>query len=69
MDMFLFCLSCNPTFYYYYYYIFLSLLVKFVFTFDCRVSFADPVAVRHALEILSELATKDPHGAAIALGD
>ncbi|XP_048329676.2 uncharacterized protein LOC107417568 [Ziziphus jujuba] len=32
------------------------------------VSFADPVAVRHALEILSELATKDPHGAAIALG-
>lgn len=36
---------------------------------DHRVSFADPVAVRHALEILSELATKDPQGVAIALGD
>ncbi|KAJ6732052.1 SH3 DOMAIN-CONTAINING PROTEIN [Salix purpurea] len=32
------------------------------------VSFADPVAVRHALEILSELATKDPYGVAMALG-
>ncbi|KAJ6435973.1 hypothetical protein OIU84_001078 [Salix udensis] len=32
------------------------------------VSFADPVAVRHALEILSELAAKDPYGVAMALG-
>ncbi|KAL7191013.1 hypothetical protein ACSBR2_023147 [Camellia fascicularis] len=32
------------------------------------VSFADPVAVRHALEILSELATKDPYAVAMALG-
>lgn len=37
--------------------------------FDRRVSFADPVAVRHALEILSELATKDPYGVAMALGN
>ncbi|KAL6977921.1 hypothetical protein U1Q18_026707 [Sarracenia purpurea var. burkii] len=33
------------------------------------VSFADPVAVRHALEILSELATKDPYAVAMALGN
>ncbi|KAF9663029.1 hypothetical protein SADUNF_Sadunf18G0115700 [Salix dunnii] len=32
------------------------------------VSFADPVAVRHSLEILSELAAKDPYGVAMALG-
>lgn len=32
------------------------------------VSFADPVAVRHALEILSELATMDPYAVAMALG-
>ncbi|XP_052198815.1 uncharacterized protein LOC127805978 [Diospyros lotus] len=32
------------------------------------VSFADPVAVRHSLEILSELATKDPYAVAMALG-
>ncbi|XP_059453334.1 uncharacterized protein LOC132183886 [Corylus avellana] len=32
------------------------------------VSFADPVAVRHALEILSELATRDPYAVAMALG-
>ncbi|KAK0592803.1 hypothetical protein LWI29_025709 [Acer saccharum] len=32
------------------------------------VSFADPVAVRHALEILSELATKDPYAVAMSLG-
>ncbi|KAI3513565.1 hypothetical protein L1887_20901 [Cichorium endivia] len=32
------------------------------------VSFADPVAVRHSLEIISELATKDPYGVAMALG-
>lgn len=32
------------------------------------VSFADPVAVRHALEILSELAAKDPYSVAMALG-
>ncbi|XP_068664377.1 uncharacterized protein [Aristolochia californica] len=32
------------------------------------ISFADPVAVRHALAILSELATKDPYSAAMALG-
>lgn len=37
--------------------------------FDRRVSFADPVAVRHALEILSELATKDPYAVAMGLGD
>lgn len=33
-----------------------------------RVSFADPVAVRHSLEILSELATRDPYAVAMALG-
>nr|KAJ0226210.1 hypothetical protein LSAT_V11C100003760 [Lactuca sativa] len=32
------------------------------------VSFADPVAVRHSLEIISELATKDPYAVAMALG-
>lgn len=32
------------------------------------VSFADPVAVRHALEIISELATRDPYAVAMALG-
>ncbi|XP_027175218.1 uncharacterized protein LOC113774796 [Coffea eugenioides] len=32
------------------------------------VSFADPVAVRHSLEILSELATSDPYAVAMALG-
>ncbi|CAI0628199.1 unnamed protein product [Linum tenue] len=31
------------------------------------VSFADPVAVRHALEIISELAMKDPYAVAMAL--
>ncbi|KAL3535010.1 hypothetical protein ACH5RR_003471 [Cinchona calisaya] len=32
------------------------------------VSFADSVAVRHSLEILSELATSDPYAVAMALG-
>ncbi|KAK7845461.1 uncharacterized protein LOC112003763 isoform X1 [Quercus suber] len=32
------------------------------------VSFADPVAVRHSLEILSELALRDPYAVAMALG-
>lgn len=32
------------------------------------VSFADPVAVRHSLEILSELAAKDPYAVAMTLG-
>ncbi|XP_048226664.1 uncharacterized protein LOC8282885 isoform X1 [Ricinus communis] len=32
------------------------------------VSFSDPVAVRHALEIISELATKDPYAVAMSLG-
>ncbi|KAK9268777.1 hypothetical protein L1049_000539 [Liquidambar formosana] len=32
------------------------------------VSFSDPVAVRHALEIISELATRDPYAVAMALG-
>lgn len=32
------------------------------------VSFADPVAVRHALEIISELATRDPYAVAMGLG-
>ncbi|CAN1293518.1 TSET complex member tstB [Linum perenne] len=32
------------------------------------VSFTDPVAVRHALEIISELAMKDPYAVAMALG-
>ncbi|KAJ7969456.1 SH3 domain-containing protein [Quillaja saponaria] len=32
------------------------------------VSFADPVAVRHALEILSDLAIKDAYAVAMALG-
>ncbi|KAK4382845.1 Serine/threonine-protein kinase STY13 [Sesamum angolense] len=32
------------------------------------VSFSDPIAVRHSLEILSELASKDPYAVAMALG-
>ncbi|XP_021759681.1 uncharacterized protein LOC110724574 [Chenopodium quinoa] len=32
------------------------------------ISFADPVAVRHSLEILSDLAAKDPYAAAMTLG-
>ena len=36
---------------------------------DCRISFADPVAVRHALEIVSEIATRDPYAVAMALGN
>ncbi|KAK7251462.1 hypothetical protein RIF29_34686 [Crotalaria pallida] len=32
------------------------------------ISFADPVAVRQALEIVSELATRDPYAVAMALG-
>ncbi|GAB4854056.1 hypothetical protein Ancab_022637 [Ancistrocladus abbreviatus] len=32
------------------------------------ISFADPVAVRHSLEIISELATRDPYAAAMSLG-
>ncbi|KNA11312.1 hypothetical protein SOVF_136400 [Spinacia oleracea] len=32
------------------------------------ISFADPVAVRHSLEILSELAAKDPYAVAMTLG-
>ncbi|KAL2342636.1 hypothetical protein Fmac_003921 [Flemingia macrophylla] len=32
------------------------------------ISFADPVAVRHALEIISEIATRDPYAVAMALG-
>ncbi|XP_049405715.1 uncharacterized protein LOC125869194 isoform X2 [Solanum stenotomum] len=32
------------------------------------ISFADPVAVRHSLEILSNLATSDPYAVAMALG-
>lgn len=34
-----------------------------------RVSFADPVAVRHSLEILSDLAMMDPYAVAMALGN
>lgn len=36
--------------------------------FFVSVSFADPVAVRHSLEIISELATRDPYAVAMALG-
>ncbi|GJN30987.1 hypothetical protein PR202_gb19338 [Eleusine coracana subsp. coracana] len=32
------------------------------------VEFSDPVAVRHALSIISEIATKDPYSVAMALG-
>ena len=32
------------------------------------MSFADPVAVRHALEMLSELAARDPYAVAMSLG-
>ncbi|MBA0690116.1 hypothetical protein Goari_007812, partial [Gossypium aridum] len=32
------------------------------------ISFADPVAVRHSLEIISELAIRDPYAVAMALG-
>lgn len=35
----------------------------------CSVLFSDPVAVRHSLEILSDLATKDPYAVATALGN
>lgn len=37
-------------------------------TITCRISFADPIAVRHSLEILSELAAKDPYAVAMTLG-
>lgn len=37
--------------------------------YDCSVLFSDPVAVRHSLEILSELASKDPYAVAMALGN
>ncbi|KAJ8445214.1 hypothetical protein Cgig2_024420 [Carnegiea gigantea] len=33
-----------------------------------KISFADPVAVRHSLEILSELAARDPYAVAMTLG-
>ncbi|KAL9259304.1 TSET complex member tstB-like protein [Drosera capensis] len=33
-----------------------------------KISFADPVAVRHSLEIVCELATKDPYAVAMAAG-
>lgn len=33
-----------------------------------RVSFVDPVAVRHALGIISDLAMIDPYSVAVALG-
>ncbi|XP_020538742.1 uncharacterized protein LOC105643703 isoform X2 [Jatropha curcas] len=32
------------------------------------ISFSDPIAVRHALEIISELAAKDPYAVAMSLG-
>ena len=32
------------------------------------MSFTDPVAVRHALEMLSELAARDPYAVAMSLG-
>lgn len=48
---------------------FFSILFQVELVLHCRVSFADPVAVRHALEILSELAAKDPYSVAMALGD
>ncbi|KAK4755582.1 hypothetical protein SAY87_009339 [Trapa incisa] len=32
------------------------------------IAFSDPVAVRHSLEIISELAAKDPYAVAMALG-
>jgi len=36
--------------------------------FGCRILFADPVAVRHALTIICDLAKKDPYSIAMALG-
>lgn len=36
--------------------------------YECRISFADPVAVRHALAIISDVATRDPYSVAMALG-
>lgn len=39
------------------------------FQYCCSVSFSDPVAVRHSLEILYELCTKDPYAVAMALGN
>lgn len=44
------------------------MLMPIFFCFDCRISFADPVAVRHSLAIISELAAKDPYSVAMALG-
>lgn len=47
------------------------LKIHFSSLFIChgRVSFADPVAVRHSLEILSDLAMMDPYAVAMALGN
>jgi len=36
---------------------------------DFRISSADPVAVRNALEIVSEIAARDPYAVAMALGN
>lgn len=50
---------------------FLQAVVSIIFFFlcYCRVSFSDPVAVRHSLAIISELAARDPYSVAMSLGE
>ena len=68
IQIFCFCLSWMISFNYSsFVFCFLLSLMRW-FYFVCRVSFADPVAVRHSLEILSELALRDPYAVAMALG-
>lgn len=70
IQSFCFCLnrmiSFNYSSFVVFFFFFLSIMRWFYFV--CRVSFADPVAVRHSLEILSELALRDPYAVAMALG-
>lgn len=35
---------------------------------ECRIQFSDPVGVRHALAIISDIALRDPYSVAMALG-
>lgn len=35
----------------------------------CSIACADPIGVRHALAIVSELATRDPYAVAMAVGN
>lgn len=52
-----------------YHYTGCSLLLNIFYSNDFgRIQFADPVAVRHALGLISDIATKDPYSVAMALG-